>query len=291
MRWGSSPHARIIFGKLLHHQTMQELFLAIFNFLFHSLTYMEFRCKIYKKLWSVIILRNRRRRRRGGSLYSFALAWAVLSFIFPIFRIWGLALIAGGGWLAARLMASLFSAADTKNKAETVAEKEKVPRETKTEPAKSTAPKKSYGPEIDPIVEEGNRALSEMGRIYMSVKDPEVRKKINEIMRITDKIIQDAIDDPSDIPQIKKFMNYYLPTTIKLLNAYDRMSAQGIEGENLTKSMNSINEMLDSVIEAYKKRLDSLFADQALDIETDISVMNTMLAREGLVGEKDFHIR
>ena len=54
--------------------------------------------------------------------------------------------------------------------------------------------------------------------------------------------------------------------------------------------MNSINEMLDAAIEAYKKRLDSLFANQALDIETDIQVMNTMLAREGLTGEKDFQV-
>ena len=109
-------------------------------------------------------------------------------------------------------------------------------------------------------------------------------------MRITDKITQDAIDDPSDIPQIKKFMNYYLPTTIKLLNAYDRMSSQGIEGENLDKSMKNINEMLDAAIEAFKKRLDSLFENQALDIETDIAVMNQMLAREGLSGEKDFKV-
>ena len=129
-----------------------------------------------------------------------------------------------------------------------------------------------------------------MGRIYMSVQDVEVRKKINELMRITDKITQDAIHDPSDIPQIKKFMNYYLPTTIKLLNAYDRMSAQGIEGENLDKSMKSINEMLDQAIVAYKKRLDSLFENQALDIETDIEVMNQMLAREGLTGGKDFEL-
>ena len=236
-------------------------------------------------------MRHRRKRRRGGSLYSYALAWAVLSFIFPIYRVWGLALIAGIGWLASSFMSSILSLFHTEKEEKTVVEKEEIRQEQKAEPVKTTVPKKSYGPEIDPIVEEGNRALSEMGRIYMSVKDPEVRKKINEIMRITDKIIQDAIDDPSDIPQIKKFMNYYLPTTIKLLNAYDRMSAQGIEGENLSKSMNSINEMLDSVIEAYKKRLDSLFADQALDIETDISVMNTMLAREGLTGEKDFDIK
>ena len=156
--------------------------------------------------------------------------------------------------------------------------------------APNAEPRKSYGPEVDPIIQEGNRALSEMGRLYMSIKDPEVRKKINEIMRITDKIMQDAIADPKDIPQIKKFMNYYLPTTIKLLNAYDRMSSLGIEGENLDKSMKSINEMLDAAIVAYKKRLDALFENQALDIETDIEVMNTMLAREGLSGNKDFDI-
>ena len=144
---------------------------------------------------------------------------------------------------------------------------------------------------IDPVVQEGNRALSEMGRLYMSIKDPQVRQKINEIMRITDKIIQDAIADPSDIPQIRQFMNYYLPTTIKLLNAYDRMGSAGVQGENIDKSMKNINEMLDAAIEAYKKRLDSLFENQALDIETDIEVMNTMLAREGLAGNKDFDIR
>ena len=164
-------------------------------------------------------------------------------------------------------------------------------KQEKQKPSAVTAPqKKSYGPEIDPIIQEGNRALSEMGRLYMSIKDTEVRQEINELMRITDKITQDAIADPSDIPQIRKFMNYYLPTTIKLLNAYDRMSAQGIEGENLDKSMKSINEMLDAAIVAYKKRLDSLFENQALDIETDIEVMNTMLAREGLSGMKDFEI-
>ena len=158
--------------------------------------------------------------------------------------------------------------------------------ESKQAPAAS--PKKSYGSKIDPIIEEGNRALAEMGRLYGSIQDGAVRQKINEIMRITDKIMQDAIQDPADVPQIRKFMNYYLPTTIKLLNAYDRMSLQGIEGENVDKSMHNINEMLDTAIEAYKKRLDSLLANQALDIETDIAVLNTMLERDGLTGGRDF---
>ena len=149
---------------------------------------------------------------------------------------------------------------------------------------------KSYGEKVDPILKESDMALKEMGQLYRTIENPEIRKKINEIMLVTDKIAKDAIEDPSDIPQIKKFFRYYLPTTIKLLHAYDRMSSQEIRGENIDKSISNINEMLDVAIEAYKKRLDSLFENQALDIETDIDVMNQMLAREGLAGGEDFHV-
>ena len=159
-------------------------------------------------------------------------------------------------------------------------------------PAEKTAgerlKKKSYGEKIDPILEEGDRALGEMRRLKTTITDPAVQGKIDEIMDITEKIAKDAIEDPSDVPQIKKFFRYYLPTTIKLLNAYDRMSSQGIDGENIDKSLNNINEMLDVAIAAYKKRLDSLFENQALDIETDIDVMNQMLEREGLSGRNEF---
>lgn len=227
--------------------------------------------------------KKKNKKKAVSPIYTFAITWLILSAVFPLYKIWGLlitlGLCCGAAFIAGRLSAKKSAKEETK-------EQEAV----KAEEKRAAPEKKSYGPEIDPILEEGNRALSEMGRLYTSIKDVEVRKKINEIMRITDKITQDAIEDPSDIPQIKKFMNYYLPTTIKLLNAYDRMSSQGIEGENLDKSMKNINEMLDAAIVAYKKRLDSLFANQALDIETDIQVMNTMLAREGLSGESDFNI-
>ena len=227
--------------------------------------------------------RHNRKKRHTSPIYTFAGVWLVAACFLPMYRLWALLLTLGLSSFCAYLMGK--HAAKKEQKQAEAPAAEAQPAQQKT-----AAPQKSYGPEIDPILQEGNRALSEMGRIYMSVQDVEVRKKINELMRITDKITQDAIHDPSDIPQIKKFMNYYLPTTIKLLNAYDRMSAQGIEGENLDKSMKNINDMLDQAIEAYKKRLDSLFENQALDIETDIEVMNQMLAREGLSGGKDFDI-
>ncbi len=226
--------------------------------------------------------RHNKRRRKKDFLpyYSFAGAWLICACILPLYRVWAMLITI----VLAGACAYFVSRRGEKDQ-----EEDTLPKK-KAEAKKAPEEKKSYGPEVDPILEEGARALGEMARIYSSVQDKEVRRKINELMRITDKITQDAIADPSDIPQIKKFMNYYLPTTIKLLNAYDRMSAQGIEGENLDRSMNSINEMLDQAIVAYKKRLDSLFENQALDIETDIEVMNRMLAREGLTGEKDFDL-
>ena len=247
-------------------------------------------------------------------IYAFGLSWLFLSAFLPMFRLSTLLLSFGLCGLVSYFMGRSQGNAQGKadRKAAEAARKAQVeaaqvkpqytsqrvqqpskPQYTsqRVQPQQPKAEKKSYGPEVDPIVEEGNRALSEMGRLYMSIKDPNIRLKINELMRVTDKITQDAIADPSDIPQIKKFMNYYLPTTIKLLNAYDRMSSQGIEGENLDKTMKSIDTMLDDAIAAYKKMLDSLFANQAMDIETDIEVMNTMLAREGLTGGKDFDIK
>ena len=230
-----------------------------------------------------------------GYIYGFALAWLVMALLFPLHELAGMIITLVLSLLSAFFIGRLSARRSRKKAAKRQKAEKRQKAQEQAEANLAAARKgqaiKSYGPEIDPILAEGRRALSEMGRLYSSIKDPEVRKKINELMRITDKITQDAIADPSDIPQIKKFMNYYLPTTIKLLNSYDRMSSQGIEGENLSRSMSNINEMLDDAIVAYKKRLDSLFENQALDIETDIEVMNTMLAREGLTGRKDFEIK
>ena len=142
-----------------------------------------------------------------------------------------------------------------------------------------------YPPEVQAVVNEGRRAHAELEHLYATIPDLAVKAKIRELIDVSDKIMEDAKTDPGDVPQIKKFQEYYLPTTIKLLNAYDRMGAQGIQGENISNTMQSIEEMLDTAIAAYKKLLDSLFANQALDVETDIQVMNTLLQREGLAGE------
>ncbi|MGE4353051.1 MAG: 5-bromo-4-chloroindolyl phosphate hydrolysis family protein [Oscillospiraceae bacterium] len=219
-----------------------------------------------------------RRAKPVGHIYLFAAVWAIMAFILPIYKLYAIIVTFAVASLCAFASKPFF--AKLMDKYAPAVEEAPEPEEKKEETV-------SYGPEIDAIIAEGKTAQKEMGSLYASIKNPDVRQKINKIMEISDKIVQDAIHDPSDVPQIKRFLSYYLPTTIKLLNAYDRMGSQGIQGENITGSMNRIEDMLDAAISAYEKQLDSLFANQALDIETDIQVMNAMINREGL-GKSDF---
>ena len=143
-------------------------------------------------------------------------------------------------------------------------------------------PEKVLDPEVAAIVAEGKLAMTEMNRLKNSISNQDVKTKITQIMILSDKIVGNAEKDKTDIPRIKKFLSYYLPTTIKLLNSYDRMHEQGICGENISGTMKRIEDILDTIIAAYEKQLDALFADEALDIETDIDVLDGMLKREGL---------
>lgn len=225
---------------------------------------------------------RKKNRKTAVPIYIFIAVWLVCAMVLPLFRMAGLLIATGLALFAAALTAHLLQ----RGKAKAAPEPQPEPEE-KPEPK----PVSKYGPEVDAIIADGKLAMREMGRLYGSIPNPEIRQKINEIMAVSDKIIRDAMSDPSDVPQIRKFLDFYLPTTIKLLNAYDRMSAQDIAGENITGSMQRIEDMLDTTIAAYKKQLDALFANQAADIQTDIDVMNGMLAREGLGGKSYLDIK
>ena len=216
-------------------------------------------------------------------IYIFTLVWLLCALALPLYRLSALVIAA-----LLSLGAGAFVSALQRRR-----RKKETPTEPEANPAPEEAPKSQYPPEVESIISDGRIAMKEMGRLYSSITKPEIRQKINEIMAVSDKIVHDAIDDPTDVPQIRKFLDFYLPTTIKLLNAYDRMSAQGVSGDNITGSMERIEDMLDTTVKAYEKQLDALFANQAADIQTDIEAMSGMLSREGLGGRsyldlKDF---
>lgn len=162
-------------------------------------------------------------------------------------------------------------------------EKKEEPKK-KEEAPKKEAPKSTGNPEIDALLKERERALSEMRRLNDSIEDEKISAQIDHLEEVTGKIIDQVVAQPKKLPQIRRFLDYYLPTTLKILNAYDRMDAAGISGSNIDATKGKVETMMDTIVQAFDKQLDALFGEEALDISTDITVMENLLAREGLGG-------
>ena len=99
-----------------------------------------------------------------------------------------------------------------------------------------------------------------------------------------EKIFNRVEQHPELVEDLGKFMDYYLPTTVKLLKAYEELDAQEVQGENITGSKREIEQTLDTIEQAFENLLDSFFEKAAWDISSDISVLHNMFAQEGLTG-------
>lgn len=137
---------------------------------------------------------------------------------------------------------------------------------------------------VQEVLDRGNAFITEIRRCNDAIPGEEISAKIDRMELIVRKIFQRARTNPEIIPDLKKMMDYYLPMTVKLLNAYAEMDAQPVQGETILTSKKEIEGTLDTLNAAFEKLLDELFADTALDISSDISVLNTLLAQEGLTG-------
>ena len=152
------------------------------------------------------------------------------------------------------------------------------------QPKQEQKPKSTGNPEIDALLVERDRAVGEMRLLNDSIKDVKISAQISHLEVTTGKIIDAVVEKPAKLPQIRKFMNYYLPTTLKLLNAYDRMDSTGVSGANIDGTKGKIEEMLDTICVAFSRQLDALYGEEALDISADIKVMEQMLQQEGIGG-------
>ena len=135
---------------------------------------------------------------------------------------------------------------------------------------------------VDKMIEDGRKAIAEMKRLDDNIADPTISAQIVRLQELSGKIFVQVEQNPEKLPQIRKFMNYYLPTTLKILNAYDRMGEQGVAGENISSTMHKVEGMMATIITAFEKQLDNLFGAEAMDISTDMVVLENMMAREGL---------
>ena len=151
------------------------------------------------------------------------------------------------------------------------------------------APRPAAKSRID-YSEELERTLNELYDLNEKIQDVPVSDRIDRIGVLTGSIFRVVIEKPERESDVRKFMNYYLPTTLKLLKAYSLMEAQSYQGENIKESRKRIEETLDMLIVAFERLLDKLFRDDALDIATDIDVLKTMVAGDGLSESGQLHL-
>ncbi len=205
-------------------------------------------------------------------IYAVAVLWIVWGILFPLHKVFHFILAA-----IASVAVFCIGKAIWPNKTYETADPEPVKEEKKE--SESTG-----NPEIDALIKERDRAVSEMRRLNDAIEDPTISAQIDQLESTTKKIIGQVVEHPEKLSQIRKFMNYYLPTTLKLLNAYDRVDSAGISGTNVDGTKGKVEAMMDTIVTAFDRQLDALFGEEALDVSTDITVMEQMLAREGLGG-------
>ena len=139
-----------------------------------------------------------------------------------------------------------------------------------------------HGSEYQELLAEGQSYIRHIHTCNDKIEDPVISEKLDRMEMIVTRIFTEAGRNPDVADDLKKMMSYYLPTTKKLLDAYCELDEQPVPGENIETTKQEIAATLDTLNNAFAKLLDDLFEEKAWDISSDISVLNTMLAQEGL---------
>lgn len=204
------------------------------------------------------------RHRSVIPIYIAAGVWLVCCLLLPMYRLWHYLVYAAVTVGAYFLGRKLFP-----GKVEEVPEPEKAPD--------------SGDPEVDKLIEQGRLELKKLRGLGDAIRETRVTNAVEELETLTEKIFTALEQDPSRLGRTRKFLNYYLPTTVQLLERYQTLERQQAQGENISEAMDRIEQMLEKVKTAYEKQLDALYEADALDITADIQVMEQIMASEGLL--------
>ena len=153
--------------------------------------------------------------------------------------------------------------------------------QAKAEQAQKKA-QESRDSRVQEVLDKGNAFLRDIRKCNDDIPGQEISEKISRMELIVQRIFQRAEAYPEIVPDLKKLMDYYLPMTVKLLRAYADMDAQPVQGQTIQNSKKEIEDTLDTLNQAFENLLDSVFRDTAMDVSSDISVLQTLLARDGL---------
>ena len=227
-------------------------------------------------------MKEKRRSRSVAPIYALGITVLLYSLLFSLDGLGDYLKCAFLAWAVYMLVGII--AGGKKEQAEPEPE---TPPQPKEEPPVQDKPP-AANPELEAVIAQGRQSVARLQSLNDEIPDFRLSAKLKQIEALTAAIYQQVANKPEKLPSVRQFMNYYLPTTIKLLEQYVQMQNVGLKGENITAGMAQIEAMLDKVIVAFQKQLDGLFAREVVDITADIRVMEQMMEQNGLTGRSDF---
>ena len=209
------------------------------------------------------------RKKKSGPFIAGLIAAIVVaviySLIFPLEK-WQHFLFCGGAvLLAGWLIKTMATGVDTSRPA----------------PAQKKIQKTGDGA-ADALIEKGQELLFQIRRENALIPDPALSEQMEKMDQVTMKIFQTVAEKPQTAPQIRRAMDYYLPTALKMLQGFRKMEERGVNGENALSARQQIRSGMDIIISAFEKLLNNLYQNEILDISTDIDVLEAMLMQDGL---------
>lgn len=198
-------------------------------------------------------------------IYAAAACWLIYSLLFPLYKIWHFLVIIA-------ISAAAYFASKKKFPGRTVLVEEKI--------------KKTGDISVDSLIDDKRVYSAKLRELNNAIKDPVISGQIDRMEAVFSRIIDHIIANPAKAPQIRRFMSYYLPTAVKLLETYENAVKQDVKGENIENTIKNVKEIMGKITTAFDRQLDNLFEDVALDISTDITVLENLMQAEGL-SDKD----
>lgn len=142
--------------------------------------------------------------------------------------------------------------------------------------------------ELNAMIAEGQDCIRKLRNMNDNIAGEEISAKLFRLENLLKEIFEGLKEHPEQMPQMRKFMNYYLPTTLKLVAAYEEFDDLSAQGEEILEAKKEIEKTLDTINSAFEELLNRMFRETAFDVTTDAQVLQTMLAKEGLTSQREF---
>mgnify|MGYP002625040028 CR=1 FL=1 len=208
----------------------------------------------------------------GKKKKSRAIPWAIAAFIGSAildFSLPGMLITVAAAYGIGKLIGVMSTPLDTTthNKQDQKKQPQNVPMSGDTE--------------ADSVISKGKEMLVEIRKANDAIPDPHLSSQMDQLEDLCIQLFTTVAEKPNKAPQLRKFMNYYLPTTLKMLNSYRTMQDRGVSSTDLSEARRTLSRGMDMILLACQKQLDNLYKDTMLDVSTDIDVLEQMLKRDG----------